>query len=305
MHDPSGEPLLAACVRRAVGASPLDAAVVDRIVQQCIDGRLRIDPGSDGSQGLMRAMEPLRRIVTDEALTHLDRVSIAAVPIPVSNALAVAVPGRSYILLFDGILNSVLAGLEMSHAISSMPAVLADTYPSRQYPDVSALSLVSVYFGGLLNRYSRWAEPLPNFRPLVNAERGQILTPGFQAAVWWLILHELGHLTLEHTTVDGEAIRPSLDRLIVSEALSVSQLQELEADDFAFACLKPSYAGLHNALINIALHPQMLADSLVSLRGDEHPLTVNRLHRALELARGGENFVTTDDMEAHLRRPTS
>jgi hypothetical protein len=104
--------------------------------------------------------------------------------------------------------------------------------------------------------------------------------------VLWILLHELGHIRLNHLDMGAlERLRvPEPEDFLVAEEMTPMHQAELDADREAYESLRPSGHALCFAWMRIALAPQMMFDSLTIRRSGTHPLSVNRLRRILARA---------------------
>jgi predicted Zn-dependent protease len=125
----------------------------------------------------------------------------------------------------------------------------------------------------------------------------------FMGAAWWTLLHELGHLSLNHLDAEDVGSRPSIGgELVVEQRLSDRQRQELEADRYAVASLTPTGLQLAYGWANFALGPTMMMETLAAVEGFSHPLSVNRLNNARTLTAAVDAVAGELRSEEHLRR---
>ncbi len=82
-------------------------------------------------------------------------------------------------------------------------------------------------------------------------------------------------------------------QLVVEEALSTYQLQELEADEYVLNAILPEYRPLHSLWVNMALNFHIQSEILLSHKSSGHPISVNRLSYANESCEGRLMDATT------------
>jgi hypothetical protein len=245
------------------------------------------------TKALATAMAPYHHLISSAALMRLEGVAVMSVALPLCNVEATLFDGAECILVYDGLLDAVVANVAMSHAAEQLPAIFSSTFPRPDYPDVSAAGWVSVIFGALINRFLTHGEALPDFRLLTAPpDRTSELEHALVGTAWWLMLHELGHLAMGHLSRDaaGPRLANSAD-MVVTEDLTHFQLQELEADAYAYRCLTDSGKRLAYGWANNALSPSMMLEALQSGHANSHPLSVNRLERARAMASGSDSVL--------------
>jgi hypothetical protein len=295
-----------ALVDEGLAAAPLPYApdVRIRLRRMAAEGVLRASSRSQESLQLASAIAPFAPLIRPAAIEALAARDVASVPLPVCNAIAKIQAGRECVFVFDGLLDAAAANVAMSHAVENLPAAFDTTFPQSDYPTVSARAWVGVILGWLINRFLTHAEGLPDFRILIAPPaRDTEIRHAFMGAAWWILLHELGHLTLGHTLLAASSSRPAISKdLVVTQALSPFQLQEFDADEFAFHCLTDTGKKLAYGWANYALGPSMMLETLASCLGETHPLSVNRLERARELAEDVDAISDEIGARTHLQR---
>ena len=206
-------------------------------------------------------------------------------------------------MLFEGLLVVMQTTLEMSYAITNLPDELDSVYPQSDFPTVSALGWLSVLFARLIHGYAARGEPAPNFAALLNGTRNTEIHYGLIGGLWVTILHELGHHACGHVSAKHPVTQADTeDDLLVHEDLTRYQRCEIEADRYAFDALTTIGQVMHMSWINTALGAQMLFDSLLTIRTDTHPLSVNRLSRFLSDYAPTPAGIAPEKMTAHLKQ---
>ena len=295
-----------ALVDEGLAAAPVPYAgdVQLRLRRMAADGMLQASSRSKESLQLASAIGPFASLIRKTAIDALAACDVASIPLPVCNAIAKIHAGRDCVFVFDGLLDAAAANVAMSHAVENLPPAFDTTFPRGEYPTVSARAWVGVILGWLINRFLTHAEELPDFRILIAPPaRDTEIRHAFTGAAAGTLRHELCHLALGHTRLAATHSRPAISQaLVVTQELSLFQLQEFEADEFAFSCLTEKGQKLSYGWANYALGPSMMLETLASFQGDTHPLTVNRLERARELAEDVDAIADEIGARRHLER---
>lgn len=267
-------------------------------------GDVRID---DADTLRVRSMvSGLAAHVLPEVFEALMACDICVAPFTLYNATPVRrVDGRLVLVVYEGLLDAITASLELSHAISGLPPALDAVAPRHDCPDISARAWAAVLLAELTRRFCKHDRARPNFGPLVPKERVCDIRVGLGCAVLWTLLHELGHVRLNHLDMRAiERLRvPEVEDFLVAETMTLMHQAELDADFEAYRCLSPSGRPLCLAWMRIALAPQMMFDSLTVQRSGTHPLSVNRLGQVLvRMSETGQLVLadgTRDSLENH------
>lgn len=277
-----------------------------RIRQVAVSDGWSASSTSPQTKQLATAMAPYHGLVREQAMQALGRRTVVSVPKPLCNAQAAIVHGTECILLYDGQLDVAVANVAMSYVVQQLPEVFEHTFPRPAHPEVSASGWVSVILGAVINRFLSHGEALPDFRLLMAPpQRQQELRHAFAGAAWWLLLHELGHLELGHLG-SGTGPRPprlaNPGSLVVPEALSSFQVEELEADAYAHDSLGDDGRKMFYGWANTALGPAMMLEALAASQGAAHPLSINRLELARQLSEATDTIARDLKSKEHLAR---
>jgi len=235
----------------------------------------------------------------------LSRCTVAVVPKRVFGAVADAVADQQYIFLFEGLLNLIACQQELSYMLSDLPAVLLDIFPNPDYPTISVLHWTGLLSARLIHGYATRGEPLPDFSGMHVLPRGENVRVGFVSAMWWTLLHELGHHAKGHLVGDMTPIFPtSRADLLVADELRPYQQAELEADAFVLDALVADARRFYLAWMSSAIYPQMMFDSLLTTRKDTHPLSIDRLEAARRRL-ADDAYIGDDLVTEHLESTAS
>jgi hypothetical protein len=297
---------LAALIAEGLAATPqrLREGHEEELIRQALSGQLAASTVSLETQLFVRAVSLYRPLILDTAMEKLLRCRIISIPAPICSARAMTWQGTPTIVVFDGLLDLVVAIMEMSYAVRELPRDLEHVFPHPDFPAVSTNAWAEVIFLRLINRFLTDGEPPPDLRRIISSptiERD--IQHAFVGAAWWFLLHELGHIELGHGRFsDGQFRLAISEGLVVDEELSVFQQQEFDADAFVFDCLTDEGKKAYYVWTSMALGAMMMVESLYLRPRGTHPLSVNRLIRAHELSQDVDEIAADLKAREHLVR---
>jgi hypothetical protein len=256
----------------------------------------------DGSDLLKAFLTGLSRVATKgDANLLLAAQQIAVVSVDLCNACAVKDGEDAVVFVFQGLLKAILFFLEFAHMVHELDAsVKAGTAPQGiDHADMEIL--VSEAYASLYH-YMGSAEPLIRPGEQIPAQEKASLMIRFSRVLWFLLMHEIGHIQLGHfgegTLSSATSTAPAL---ICAENLNLSKLQEFEADLYVCNTLKDSeqYALLSYVMAPLDMFASFERNLMPS--GDSHPMAVNRLQNILATRRpylDELSITTTEEMIA-------
>jgi hypothetical protein len=227
----------------------------------------------------------LTRIATSERANELlSAQRVAVVGSDLCNACAVGVDDGNVVFVFQGLLKAVLFVLEFSDIVHALDSSVKSGAAPVIVMQADLAGIVSDAYAGLYY-YISSAEPLNRPGEGLPASEKAGLMIRFSRVLWFLLMHEIGHIQLGHlgsSILGGKSHPPAL---VCSEDLNVSKLQEFEADLYVCETLKESE---QYALLSYVLAPLDMFASFERNLGppkDTHPMAVNRLQNILSARR--------------------
>lgn len=212
---------------------------------------------------------------TEVTLARLAENSVFIVPLSYCGAYTEA---PDTIVIGSGFIDYLAAYLFWGAVIHELPDELSRlTHPD--YPTIPLRDLIPLLLIALLYRYLHHGEPLPNYRALLSESRDELVLHSLAGGLTFVLFHELGHLVLNHHEENQEVRLVNLP-FQVPEALSTYKLQELEADSFARKALIEDYRPIQMFWMRAALGAHLLFETLVSSKGEDHPIGINRFVHA-------------------------
>tara|TARA_R110002049_G_scaffold111070_2_gene260199 strand:+ start:1007 stop:2122 length:1116 start_codon:yes stop_codon:yes gene_type:complete len=257
---------------------------------------------------LINLMEKWCPVVSSAALQKLFKCEIISIPAPIFNAFSKVTEGRPSIVIFDGLLDAALAHICVSSINTCLPKSLEKMFPREKLPSTSAGSLARSILLLLINRFIYHGEPLPDF-DLLSSEM-KIDTDAdnlFMGTLWWVLLHELGHIELGHTKYSTNNSRHSIcHELIVAEKISKFQSQEFEADKYVYDSLNElGKKDCFYAWTHIALTASLMLEVRMANKKGTHPLAINRLRYAHDISTSSNVEASNEDTLERLTKHAS
>ncbi|MES9948969.1 MAG: hypothetical protein ABW118_08425 [Candidatus Thiodiazotropha sp.] len=273
---------LSECLKLAPYAIP--ESVINRQIKNLQRSHLNPSSSMTATNSLAALIQDKLPFINQEKVEELLRCEIHVVPLPLCVAYSKPKPESDLIILGNGLLNLICACGYWAFFGESLPESLDKHYPLKQFTRTSVRDAVPVFLFSLIYRHYCYGEPLPDMSRLVPNEIHEKVRHAIAGAAVFILFHELGHLRLGH--LENKNIRPMNVQLVVDEALSTYQLQELEADEYVLKAILPEYRPLHSLWVNMALNFHIQAEILLSHKSSGHPISVNRLSYANESCEG-------------------
>jgi len=263
------------------GAAPREATRLQTVIDTIHKANVTADLGSESSAFLRRVIETHQSILMPDAHAELLAAQSYAVPVNFADATARIVEGQSQIFLFEGMqailhfyvsLIRVMDLLALEHP--DYRIALGETvYPASEAAGMAGFSMLAdaLQTGRELGAIDDFIEP-GAFR---NAQFG------YQGAVLFVLLHELGHIKLGHLKAGlGRSEVHDLP-LAYPEEIRTRLNNEFEADAFALAAIKPEMRALFMLNVLFFLGPYAFIETFMAPKGSAHPLAVNRIQRLI------------------------
>lgn len=264
---------------RPIAPFSIDLDQLDKHVERAIAENLALDSDSLETVQLFDHFKEQLEFLVPERKSELMRCEVYVLPFPLCIAYAHELSGRRIIVISEGLIDLVANTICSSLAVSLLPKELDTCYLLEYRKDMPASHLFANALFLLQLHFYRFCSPLPNPGALLTPELREQSKAAVNGALLFILLHELGHHALGH--LDNDEVRPMRYGLVIQEALSVEQRQEMDADMFALDCLlEPArLLGTYWRENAVNFFVQM---ELVSGRhsGFEHPTAINRAYHS-------------------------
>lgn len=242
------------------------------------------------------------QFINEEGKTALKEIDHFVVALPVYQALAMS---PKTVVIGHGLLNLLTACGYWAHFCAGLPEEMDATRPLENFPSTSLREAVRVLMFFLIHRHYQNPsnEILPNFRALFNGESAKDadlkVKDAIAGAATFMLLHESGHLVLDHFSDEHQSSIPIFQSPVEQE-LNKHQFSELEADEFAYNSIKEPLRPLHRAWISMALNFHIQREVLISERTESHPNNINRLAYADLIC--GDDTTSPEDFLKRLHK---
>lgn len=132
----------------------------------------------------------------------------------------------------------------------------------------------------LLAMSYRHGLPLPDFRSIQRNNMAVMINSDFTKTIMFILLHELGHLTLGHCANTSDLVDDH--KLVLDEHIDKYKAREFAADQFVRSAFRDNAQILaYIGILEASLEFFQLYEMYFGEQGDVHPFTVNRLHHAV------------------------
>ena len=280
------------------GANHMSENMLRRTIERIRNKQDRLEESNLEGLALQKMIRRGLSLFQKDKVEQLLACEIYVLPYPICIAHSRLMGQRKIIVIGNGMLDLLYAMANWAQVTETLPVELDSIFPFTDWPNVSATSGFAVFTFILIYRYYQFGECLPDFKALLQSKDKKWVQNGMESAVLFLLFHEVGHHSLEHLTSDE--IRPMIAHSIIDEELSNYQKKELEADWFVYQSLSPETRKVFQTFMIMGLNFHSLYENLLSVGGQEHPLTLNRLYHAQQNIEEGLFDKKLLDIDAHL-----
>jgi len=281
-----------------VTSSEITPAMIQRHIDRLKRLGTKITNDTQPSRALAKLVTRNLSFLNSKEQEMLLACEVYVVPLPLCMAYSKA---PNTIIIGNGLLNLITACGYWANFSETIPLPLDKIKPMANFPTISVREAIPVFLFAMMYRHYQYGEALPDFRSLMMDQSGtfpdQEVKDAIAGAATFILLHELGHLSLEHHLEDKQVL-PIDAPLAVHQELSTYQRKELEADDFAMQAIQEKLRPLHIAWINMALNFHLIRETLLGERCNRHPININRLAYASVRSKGKQ--LTPANYSEHL-----
>lgn len=243
-----------------------------------------------GTTLLRASLAPLRTALKPAFADRLDAIPLTVVNLEICNASAVFAAPEPYILIYRGLIRVTIFYIEIGELVGPLLDLdAAGLAAIGSSPDMLRRQVTAAMRG--LGAYLDGASDLPWVGAHLRPAARSAAFIAFAKSLWFVVMHELGHLQLGHQTASGNPPPLLVDSLPIAEDIDLYKHQELEADGFVLQSLKPEFMWQGGSFL---LQPlQIIAFQELWLgQSDSHPWSVNRMRWFAEMLKpvdGGEH----------------
>jgi hypothetical protein len=187
--------------------------------------------------------------------------------------------GEPTIIVHSGLIKALIFHMEFSEICFELHQKMGEGLLSREAEteDQASFSILAYTASSALDQFAGNGVALPRIGALLSAEAKNRVFMSFVRAIWFVVIHELGHIRCGHLNGDRAAALPSSPSLAVAETVSDMKSQEFEADRYVAATLEGREREL---AVEYLISPLDLLSTLerrLRLAADTHPMALNRL----------------------------
>jgi len=213
--------------------------------------------------------------------------------------------GEGEVIITEGMIDLVAASIQEAALQHVIPAPLQEIpVGGTGQPLLTMLNMTTAL---LRYRFYRYAEALPDFSRVLLPEHSQQADISLRGALTFILLHELGHLQLDHIRT-GEARLSHYD-MVYEQRLGAYQFMEIEADEYAIGSLSEEAQDIGTYWMSQALSFFVTLELLSGYEEADHPLAINRQHAAERKRAGVRQLVphppVAVELAAHFRDTVS
>jgi len=251
-----------------------------------------------GTELLAASFSPLETALRPEIAKRLAAVPMIAVNVEVCNASTVFSKPEPHILIYRGLIRATIFYLELDELADVLLALDGEGLAGIGCDERELKALVGDSVQ-LLGAYLDGEAALPWLGiHLTPADQSSVFI-AFSKAMWFVAMHELGHIEFGHESATGHAPPLLVPNLPVEEEIDLYKQQEFQADTYVLESLKDEYRWQAGSFALRSL--QLIALQELWLGGSQrHPLAPNRLQWFADTLRNVEGEEAARELEPFI-----
>lgn len=273
---------------QALTPHSLTQAQATRIIQRIRDERVSLNQDDPKLHALASIVEEPLKIVKSEVREKLARAEMYLLPYPVCSAYIRKFDSRTVMVIGSGLIDLIETTSYATQVLGFLPPECDEIEPLEELPGYSLSNIMDQFCFLLLHGYSHRGAPLPNFLALCDQEMIQRARISFAGGLAFALLHELGHIELNH--LDSKNTRISEARTTITEELSLRQRQEIEADEFALNSFEDEFSEIGQFFLKSAFDFFVKSEVITGEFSAQHPLTINRIYHLNSHYKAGHGY---------------
>lgn len=236
---------------------------------------------AEGKRLMIAVIQGMEDFVTRDMINSVNSERVYLVHSEICNATAVKLNGREpAVILFTGLLRALIYFMEVRHVVGVIAGELKAPSPRIEISR-NELSILSFRAMMLLCHSVATRSRLVRVGGFLPDKSKSSLALIFARAFWFLLMHEIGHVRLNHFDCRTGSDAAGPQALAVGEDINDRKLQEFEADGYYLSTL--TKGSLHyslNYVLDILTIFSFLENHLRSSSAS-HPMAINRLEHIL------------------------
>lgn len=237
-----------------------------------------------GTDLLRSSFSPLRTALRPEIFDRLEATPLFVIDLEICNASAVFAKPDAHILIYRGLIRATIYYLELGEMLVALRA-LDDTSLAELGSDRSELASLFRDAVWLLGDYIEGNASLPWIGAKLSPTARSSVFIDFTKALWFVAMHELGHIALNHGLTNGTPPPLIATAFAIEEEVDTYKHQEFDADGYVLESLKAEFLLQAGSFILRPLEIIAFLELWLG-RSGTHPLSANRLKWFAERLRG-------------------
>ncbi|HTC04438.1 MAG TPA: hypothetical protein VK749_13645 [Xanthobacteraceae bacterium] len=225
----------------------------------------------------------LARLASPNLLEAFSKIEFAVLNTRLCNASAAAEGEGFSIILHGGLVKTMIFHLELAEICYRMGQVLgAKISPGETSTETgNALSVVAYASSCAMDHFAASGAPFPRLGKCLPIESKERVLTSFVRAIWFILVHEVGHVQLGHHR-RGETAVPCRPTLAVAETINDFKAQEFEADSYVVDTLSAPERAFAVEYLLSPLDMFSVLELRLRNTNDTHPMAINRLSHMID-----------------------
>jgi hypothetical protein len=278
-------------------AAPTERAVIETYIAFIDRQGVIATLDSDHSQFLKQTANNFQDRWQPDIASSVQRVELYGVDVPLINAFAREEDGISQVVLFEGIQQVVMFHAHLVTVLNLLNTLRADrcvNIDGWKENEGAAFSLAAF---SLLYEYMKTGQPLIAIGDILGPSALQNTKLGYEAAIAFILAHEVGHLALGHTGPSGAISERNYVSLAIQEDINDYQQKEFEADRYSLFGFRDHLRLPLMSSVIFFFGPMAFMEAFVGPHDPTHPLFTNRAaHLASLLPKDTKDGIAVADI---------
>ena len=269
----------------SLGATPAEARQIEAVIHTIHQGNITARLDSPDSLQLSAIQARHSAYLDPMVLKALEETDIFGVDLPITNAIPriEIEKGRRQVIVFGGLLKLIRYYTHLVHVLDLIQKLRSDKTVEVHGQTKSEAEAFSLAASALTACFVRNGDALPEIDDLLGPVTIQHARNGFESALLFIMIHELGHLMLGHTKQRHLLSERRPVSLALPEEINAYQQDELEADAYAAKAILQNHQEDFVPGILFFVTPFAFLEAFGRDTNSSHPLFVNRGKRLAEL----------------------
>lgn len=267
-----------------LGAAEREATRATTVIDTIQKTNISADLASDNSKYLRQVVEAHREILKPDAYERLTRTDMFGVPVNFIDATVRRKEGRDQIFMFEGMQQLIFFYASLIRVMDLLGVEQPDYTVTVGGEDHPAVVLAGMAGFAILADGMATGREFGAISDLVDPAAFRNTGLGYQGAVMFILLHELGHIERGHLGSGIGRSEVHEMELAFPEEIRSRQLKEFEADAFAIEAIREDMRAVWMSNVLFFLGPFAFIETFMHPKAAAHPLSANRISRLVKAA---------------------